>query len=204
MQQSIILDIREFLELVAQLPQWLLYFGVPALLLLSGLILAIVHADRAFPPVALFLGAVGLVLVASIAETLGDFMVWAALYLAVAALTRLLFFIPFPQKKKKDRDEDIYAAFHAPLDEGELLEEAPLVMSAEEGEDKMVAQANIHARRPFGARRRGAHARRLPRQGAHRRRTAHPQRLPLFRSEAFRKIQPVNCGVSFGTARPPR
>ena len=98
MQQSIILDIREFLELVAQLPQWLLYFGVPALLLLSGLILAIVHADRAFP------------------------------------LTRLLFFIPFPQKKKKDRDEDIYAAFHAPLDEEELLEEAPLVMSAEEGE----------------------------------------------------------------------
>ena len=134
MQQSIILDIREFLELVAQLPQWLLYFGVPALLLLSGLILAIVHADRAFPPVALFLGAVGLVLVASIAETLGDFMVWAALYLAVAALTRLLFFIPFPQKKKKDRDEDIYAAFHASLDEEELLEEAPLVMSAEEGE----------------------------------------------------------------------
>ena len=76
----------------------------------------------------------GLVLVASIAETLGDFMVWAALYLAVAALTRLLFFIPFPQKKKKDRDEDIYAAFHAPLDEGELSEDAPLVMSAEEGE----------------------------------------------------------------------
>lgn len=134
MQQSIILEIREFLELMAQLPQWLLYFGVPALLLLSGLILAIVHADRAFPPVALFLGAVGLVLVASIAETLGDFMVWAALYLAVAALTRLLFFIPFPQKKKKDRDEDIYAAFHAPLDEGELSEDAPLVMSAEEGE----------------------------------------------------------------------
>ena len=110
MQQSIILDIRDFLEL-AQLPQWLLYFGVPALLLLSGLILAIVHADRAFPPVALFLGAVGLVLVASIAETLGDFMVWAALYLAVAALTRLLFLIPFPKKKQKDRDEDIYAAF---------------------------------------------------------------------------------------------
>ena len=134
MQQSIILEIREFLELMAQLPQWLLYFGVPALLLLSGLILAIVHADRAFPPVALFLGAVGLVLVASIAETLGDFVVWAALYLAVAALTRLLFFIPFPQKKKKDRDEDIYAAFHAPLDEGELSEDAPLVMSAEEVE----------------------------------------------------------------------
>ena len=82
------------------------------------------------------LAALGLLLVLSgpIAETLGDFMVWAALYLAVAALTRLLFFIPFPQKKKKDRDEDIYAAFHAPLDEGELSEDAPLVMSAEEGE----------------------------------------------------------------------
>ena len=133
MVSPIIREIRTVLGLVAQLPGWLLYFGAPLLLVVAGVILAAVHADRAFPPVALFLGGVGLFLVASIAEELADLAVWAAMYLAAAALVRLIFLIPFP--KKKERSEDIYAEFHAPLDaegaEGE--EELPPAMSAEEG-----------------------------------------------------------------------
>ena len=79
---SIVMQIREFLELVAQLPGWLLYFGAPALLVLAGIVLVLVRAERAYPPVALLLGAVGLVLVAGIAESSSDFVVWAALYAA--------------------------------------------------------------------------------------------------------------------------
>ena len=123
MVSSIIMQIRDFLQLVAQLPGWLLYFGVPALLVVTGLILAVVHADRAYPPVALFLGAVGLFLFASIAVELTDYAVWAAVYLAVAALVRLLFLIPFPKKKEKDRRDDLYDAFYAPLEEEPLTDE---------------------------------------------------------------------------------
>lgn len=135
MVSSIIMQIRDFLQLVAQLPEWLLYFGVPALLVVTGLILAVVHADRAYPPVALFLGAVGLFLFASIAVELTDYAVWAAVYLAVAALVRLLFLIPFPKKKEKDRGDALYDAFYAPLEEDPLAEEdaMPPALSAEEG-----------------------------------------------------------------------
>ena len=133
---SIVMQIREFLELVAQLPGWLLYFGAPALLVLAGIVLVLVRAERAYPPVALLLGAVGLVLVAGIAESSSDFVVWAALYAAVAALVRFLFFIPAPKKKQKqDRSEEIYETFHVGLDEEMPAgEELPPALSAEEGE----------------------------------------------------------------------
>ena len=132
---QIILDIRDFLELLAQLPGWFLYFCAPALLLVTGLILAAVHADRAYPPLALFLGAVGTFLVASIAVSLNDFLVWAAIYVAVAVLVRLFFYIPFPKRKAKRPREDIYKTFHADLDMGKSVEaELPPVLSLEEGE----------------------------------------------------------------------
>lgn len=133
---SIVMQIREFLELVAQLPGWLLYFGAPALLVLAGIVLVLVRAERAYPPVALLLGAAGLVLVAGIAESSSDFVVWAALYAAVAALVRFLFFIPAPKKKQKqDRSEEIYETFHVGLDEEmPAEEELPPALSAEEGE----------------------------------------------------------------------
>lgn len=133
---SIAMQIREFLELVAQLPGWLLYFGAPALLVLAGIVLVLVRAERAYPPVALLLGAAGLVLVAGIAESSSDFVVWAALYAAVAALVRFLFFIPAPKKKQKqDRSEEIYETFHVGLDEEMPAgEELPPALSAEEGE----------------------------------------------------------------------
>ena len=133
---SIVMQIREFLELVAQLPGWLLYFGAPALLVLAGIVLVLVRAERAYPPVALLLGAAGLVLVAGIAESSSDFVVWAALYAAVAALVRFLFFIPAPKKKQKqDRSEEIYETFHVGLDEEMPAgEELPPALSAEEGE----------------------------------------------------------------------
>lgn len=133
---SIAMQIREFLELVAQLPGWLLYFGAPALLVLAGIVLVLVRAERAYPPVALLLGAAGLVLVAGIAESSSDFVVWAALYAAVAALVRFLFFIPAPKKKQKqDRSEEIYETFHVGLDEEmPAEEELPPALSAEEGE----------------------------------------------------------------------
>ena len=133
---SIVMQIREFLELVAQLPGWLLYFGAPALLVLAGIVLVLVRAERTYPPVALLLGAVGLVLVAGIAESSSDFVVWAALYAAVAALVRFLFFIPAPKKKQKqDRSEEIYETFHVGLDEEMPAgEELPPALSAEEGE----------------------------------------------------------------------
>ena len=133
---SIVMQISEFLELVAQLPGWLLYFGAPALLVLAGIVLVLVRAERAYPPVALLLGAAGLVLVAGIAESSSDFVVWAALYAAVAALVRFLFFIPAPKKKQKqDRSEEIYETFHVGLDEEMPAgEELPPALSAEEGE----------------------------------------------------------------------
>ncbi len=133
---SIVMQIREFLELVAQLPGWLLYFGAPALLVLAGIVLVLVRAERAYPPVALLLGAAGLVLVAGIAESSSDFVVWAAFYTAAAALVRFLFFIPAPQKKQKqDRSEEIYETFHVGLDEEMPAgEELPPALSAEEGE----------------------------------------------------------------------
>ncbi len=134
--QSIIQSIRDVLGSVAQLPGWFLYFCAPVLLILTGFILAAVHADRAYPPVALFLGGVGMFLVASIAESFTDFVAWAAIYLAVAALVKVFFYIPFPKRKKaKNRNEDIYQAFHADLDMGKPMEtELPPALTLEEGE----------------------------------------------------------------------
>ena len=50
MVSSIIMQIRDFLQLVAQLPGWLLYFGVPALLVVTGLILAVVMPTAPIRP----------------------------------------------------------------------------------------------------------------------------------------------------------
>ena len=145
---SIVMQIREFLELVAQLPGWLLYFGAPALLVLAGIVLVLVRAERAYPPVVLLLGAVGLVLVAGIAESSSDFVVWAALYAAAAALVRFLFFIPAPKKKQKqDRSEEIYETFHVGLDEEMPAgEELPPALSAEEGELQLAHVDSLIAR----------------------------------------------------------
>lgn len=135
MVQSIILDIRDFLGLLAQLPGWFLYFCAPVLLVVTGLILAAVHADRAYAPVALFLGGLGAFLVASIAVSLNDFVAWAAVYVAVAALVKMFFYIPFPKKKAKRPREDIYKTFHADLDMGTPTEtELPPALTLEEGE----------------------------------------------------------------------
>ncbi len=115
---------KSFLQLVADLPDWSALIVCPALLIVVGLLLAVFHADRAYISVALALGAVGVFLMSCRAEFM-TVLAWAALYLVLCVIVRLLFLIPFRSgKKSKDRTDEMYEKFRVELNVPEA-EETP-------------------------------------------------------------------------------
>lgn len=107
----------ELMQKVAELPDLVSLILCPGLLVLAGLLLAIFHARKAYFPLSVGLIGAGMFLVScesgSALVTLG----YGGLFCALAALLVLLFCIPFPTGKGKDRSEELYEKFRLPLDE---------------------------------------------------------------------------------------
>lgn len=109
----------------AALPEYVLLVAAPALLVVAGFLLAVFHADRAYAPVAAGIGGAGLFLFSCIADALAEYAAWCGLYLALCAIVRLFFLIPFPRRKKerRNRDEEIYEKFRLELEPEPPVEE---------------------------------------------------------------------------------
>ncbi len=116
----------EFIGEVARLEEWLVLLAAPVLLFVVSLVLAIVHAKRAYLPVAAAFGGAGAFLVNAAAD-MKVLVAWLCLYLIWCVLVRLLFLIPF--RKKAKGEADLYERFHVPLElpeEREAAEGEPL------------------------------------------------------------------------------
>lgn len=124
--------LQSMMRSLATLPDWLLFFGVPALTIVVSAILAFVRAKEAFLPVAVALGGIGLFFADCIASGRGT-TAWIAFYLVIASISYSFFFIRRPKREKGDRNEEIYRAFHADLEIGESGA-LPVSEEAEAGE----------------------------------------------------------------------
>lgn len=117
-------------EKVGECPEAVVLFLCPALLLVAGLLLAILHAKRGYLPAAVGLGGAQLFLSACTSD-LNECAAFMGLYVLFAALVRLLFLIPFPKKRESDAEE-LYRKFRLPLEEP-----APAPAPEETGEDDL-------------------------------------------------------------------
>lgn len=104
-----------FMQTVAALPDYVSLLACPVLVLVVGLLLAVFHRKRAYPPVALALGGAGVFLV-SCGGGLLLAVAWAGLYAVWAALVSLLFLFSFRSKKGQNRAEQLYEKFRLGLD----------------------------------------------------------------------------------------
>lgn len=110
------MDFTWFYQTTAGTDWWALVI-CPALLIVAGLTLAIAHAKKAYPTLALALGGAQLFLLCNVSNVQPLYVcAWAGLYLVLCVLVRLLFFIPFRGKKRKNRAEEIYQKFHLALE----------------------------------------------------------------------------------------
>lgn len=102
----------------ALVPEFVPLFVYPAVLLLVAVLMTALGGRRAYPYAAFALIAGAFAMCA--ARDLAGAFVFAGVFTAFAALLRLLFFLPLPKKgeKKRDRDEEMYEKFRAPLDGG--------------------------------------------------------------------------------------
>ncbi len=107
---------NSFIRTVAELPDWAVLLICPALLVLTGLLLAIFHADKAYLPVAVALGGAGIFLTSCLSD-IATVAAWAGLYVVLCVLVRLLFLIPFRSgKRERDTADALYEKFRADLD----------------------------------------------------------------------------------------
>lgn len=124
-------------------PDWVGLIVPAALVIALGVLFTVAGGRKAYVPLAVALGAVGFFLVCAAKDATAGCL-YAAAFVLLASLCRLLFLIPCPrrnrnadrEKKRRDRDEEIYRKFHEdiviPEDEGEPGD-APLATAEECG-----------------------------------------------------------------------
>lgn len=108
------------MDCVRELPELLNLLLCPGLLVVIGCLLAFFGKKKAYPPLALALGAAGFFLV--YCTDAGAGFPYLALYIVLAVLVRLLFLIPF-KRRAGDNGDALYEKFHAELDVGDLEQE---------------------------------------------------------------------------------
>lgn len=123
--------IQEFLSLIAALPQWLLVWFSPAMLLIVTIALAIGKKKNAFFSVAVALFGIGLFFVNSLSCPECT-VAWIAFYLVYCPLVRLILLINLPRREKENRNEEIYRTFHEDLDLKEAEQPTETVQEKEE------------------------------------------------------------------------
>ena len=129
----------DVVDAIASLPAWVPLILCPALLIVCAVLCMLFGGRRAYPAVAVCLGAFGAL---ECIKNGALAFAYAALFAALAALLALLFLLPrlpLKKRKKESREDKIYRRFHeelsAPPAEGLppkvcCYEEAPV--SAEE------------------------------------------------------------------------
>lgn len=122
-----------FMQTVAALPDYVTLLACPVLVLIVGVLLAVLHRKRAYPPVALALGGAGVFLVSCGGGVLLA-VAWAGLYVVWAALVSLLFLFSFRSKKGQSRAEQLYEKFRLGLEVPDAAEEPsePISVDMEE------------------------------------------------------------------------
>lgn len=127
-------EFSKFLQLVGTgTPDLVSLLLCPALLVVAGLLLAVFHKKKAYPPLAVGLGAAAVFLVGCEVGAAGELFVYAAMYVALSVLVSLLFLIPFPTgKNRKEREDVMYEKFHVGLDLPEEGEEEEKTCGEEE------------------------------------------------------------------------
>ena len=110
----------QFIDLIgANIPGWLPLYVLPGLLVLIAVVLTLFGGRRLYWFLAAPIGGTGFFLILCITDTKTAF-VFAGLYVVLAALLRLLFFIPCPRTYRKSerrgkREEKIYRKFRQDL-----------------------------------------------------------------------------------------
>lgn len=109
---------RELIALLAKTPAWAPLLVLPALLVVSAVLFTLLGGRRAYPYLAAAFGAAGFALM-SCMTSLSEACFFVGAYASLAALLRLLFFLPRPRKRKKTsaaaREERMYEQFREPL-----------------------------------------------------------------------------------------
>ena len=113
----------KLIETIGKVPAWLPLIFLPCVLGVIACIMTVLGGRRYYWYLAVPLGGLGFFLVLCIDELKTAF-VFLGLYVTLAALLRLLFFIPCPLTYKRSRggrEEKIYRKFHEALS-GQLLD----------------------------------------------------------------------------------
>lgn len=109
---------RDLIAVLARTPAWAPLLVAPALLLVCAVLFTLFGGRRAYKFVAAASGAAGFALMCCIG-TLAEAFVYLGIYAALAALLRLLFFLPRLRRKQRtvraDRAAQLYARFREPL-----------------------------------------------------------------------------------------
>lgn len=119
----------KIMDALSKIPAAVSLTAAPGLLILCGFLFAALGLRRAYPWLALGLGAAGFVLTAC--RDLSAGLVFLGFMAALAALGKLFFLIPFKRKGHAERGDELYEKFHQPLDVSEE-ELAPGVGEEEE------------------------------------------------------------------------
>lgn len=106
----------KLMESCAALPELVVLFVCPALLLVAGILLAVFGGKKLYPIFSVILGGAGGFLVICKDPFIG--LAYLALFVAFAGLVSLLFLIPFGRKEKAadQTQAELYEKFALPLD----------------------------------------------------------------------------------------
>lgn len=117
---------KELVAFLAEVPAWIPLILCPALVVLAAAAFALFGGRRAYPVLAGILGAAGVAFM-SASATVGETLVYAALFALVACLAGLFHLAPKPKKRRRRtaRDERIYEAFRAELKNAPASPAAP-------------------------------------------------------------------------------
>ena len=129
---------RQFTEFVSAVPGWVPLILLPAILIAAAVLFTLLGGRRAYPFAAAGIGAAGFALMCCMA-TLSEAFMYAGLFVLLAAILRLLFFLPKPTRRKKtsSRDERIYEKFRGePLTANLVREDAPAKVCCFEEEER--------------------------------------------------------------------
>ena len=113
---------KELVAFLAEVPAWIPLILCPALAVLAAAAFALFGGRRAYPVLAGILGAAGVAFM-SASATVGETLVYAALFALVACLAGLSRLAPKLKKRRRRtaRDERIYEAFRAELKKHRLF-----------------------------------------------------------------------------------
>ena len=117
---------KELVAFLAEVPAWIPLILCPALAVLAAAAFALFGGRRAYPVLAGILGAAGVAFM-SASATVGETLVYAALFALVACLAGLSRLAPKLKKRRRRtaRDERIYEAFRAELKNAPASPAAP-------------------------------------------------------------------------------